>query len=72
MTLAYCFQAVDEMWLLQRLEELEQHGQRIASMRLFEERNVNRNVMALMTNYMTIAQAMCVRQQLSRVLSFCF
>lgn len=72
MTLAYCFQAVDEMWLLQRLEELEQHGQRIDSMRLFEERNVNRNVMALMTNYMTITQAMCVRQQLSRVLSFCF
>lgn len=60
------------MWLFQRLEELEQHRQRIASMRHFEERNVNRNVMALMTNYMTIAQAMCVRQQLNRVLSFCF
>lgn len=28
--------------------------------------------MALMTDYMTIARAMCVRQQLNRVLSFCF
>ena len=31
LTLAYCFQVVDKMWLFERMEILEQRGQKIAS-----------------------------------------
>ena len=31
LTLAYCFQAVNKMWLFERMKKLEQRGQRIAS-----------------------------------------
>ena len=63
------FEAVDEIWLFERMETLELRGQRVASMRIFSN-DINRHVINLVFNYMSIARAVCIRGRVLNVL-FC-
>ena len=64
------FKAVDELWFFELVEKLEHRGQRVASMRIFNDDFLNRNAINLAFSYMTIAHAICIREGLNKALSF--
>lgn len=58
-----------EIWLFERMEKLELRGQRVARMRIFSN-DINRNVINLAFNYMSIARAVCIRGRVLNVVCF--